>query len=113
MDLLLKDDQQIAVSVAPVDAAGNPATLDGTPTYVSSDPTVLTVVQPSTDPAFASDPNSADLVTTGTLGGATVTITADADLSPDITDITDVINVTVGADNATSLGIKTGTARAR
>lgn len=113
MDINLKDDQQLAVSVAPVDSAGNTATVDGKPTYTSSDESVVTIVQPSTDPAFAGDPNSADIVTTGKLGAAQVTVEADADLGPDIEDISDVLNVTVGADSAVGLGIKVGTARAR
>lgn len=113
MDLAIHDDEVQAVSLTPVDDEGNSAALDGTPTVTSSDASIVTVVQPSTDPDFADDPNSFDIVTVGPLGNATVTVTADADLGPNVDSVTDTINVTVGNSQAVSMGFRVGTPRKR
>lgn len=113
MDLAIHDDEVQAVSLTPVDDEGNSASLDGTPTVTSSDASIVTVVQPSTDPDFADDPNSFDIVTVGPLGNATVTVTADADLGPNVDSVTDTINVTVGNSQAVSMGFRVGTPRKR
>lgn len=113
MDLALRDDEMVGFSVKPVDDQGNTATLDGAPEVTSDDESIITVVQPSEDPALADDPTSFDLVTTGKLGSATVTVSADADLGPDVSSVTDSIVVTVGNSQAVSMGLTAGSPRKR
>src|SRR4051794_31467381 len=73
MALTITDTQTDTLTLAPKDRRGNPASLDGTPTWTSSDPGVLTVTP-------AADGMSAEISAVGPLGSATVTVTADADL---------------------------------
>jgi len=86
--MILTDAQKVNLTVTFQDAAGNPATVDGVPTWVSSDPTIITL-------NVAADGLSADAVTTGTLGTAQVSASADADLGSGVTTITGVIDLEV------------------
>jgi hypothetical protein len=85
---------QIQVAVSYVDGAGNPATVDGDPTWSSSDPTLVTVIA---DPANAFE---AVLRAVGPLGQAQVTVTADADLGEGIREILTLMDVAVVAGEA-------------
>jgi hypothetical protein len=102
----MTDSQQVLVTVAGgIDKKGNPAPLDGNPTFTSADPTIVEV-QP--DPA--GNPSAALLVAKGPLTSATiVTVTADAKIGPDVENITDNISVEITAGQATSFAITVGT----
>lgn len=100
--LILTDSQQVDLSVAFLDKANNPAPVDGTPTWSSSDETVVTLT-------VAADGLSATAVTTGTLGTAQVSVTADADLGEGTTAISGVLDITVQAGAAVVANINAGT----
>jgi hypothetical protein len=100
--LVLTDLQQVELSVAPVNAVGNPAPVDGEPVWAVSDPTVLTL-------QIASDGFSALAVTTGKLGTCQVSVSADADLGPGVTTLTGTLDIEVKASQAVNLGMTVGT----
>lgn len=100
--LILTDTQQVPLTAAFEDKAGNPANVDGAPVWSSSDTTVLTV-------AAAADGLSATAVATGKLGPAQVSVTADADLGSGTTSISGVLDVTVQAGAAVAANISAGT----
>jgi hypothetical protein len=98
----LTDVQEARATIAPQDRAGNPASVDGVPTWESSDTSVITV-------SPTEDGLTADVVTTGTLGTATVTVTADADLGEGVTSLTGTLEVEVIASQAADLNVSVGT----
>jgi hypothetical protein len=101
--LILTDIQQVELQVAPKSAAGNPAPIDGAPSWSSSDDTVLTVTPD------AADPTKALAVTTGKLGNARVQAQADADLGAGVVPVTAVLDIEVHASAAVTLDIAAGT----
>lgn len=100
--LILTDTQQVDLTVAFLDKANNPAPVDGVPVWSSSDDTVLTVTA-------GADGLSATAVTTGKLGQAQVSVTADADLGAGTTSISGVLDVSVQAGAAVVANIAAGT----
>lgn len=100
--MVLKDTEQVVLSVVPVDAKGNPAPVDGAPVWGSSDPTVATV-------APAADGLSAMVAAVGPLGKTQISVTADADLGEGFESIAGTLEIEVVAGKAVSLSIKTGT----
>lgn len=101
MALILTDEQKVQLSIQPVTAAGNPAKVDGTPSWSVSDTTILTL-------EVAADGLSAWATVTGTLGASQVSVSADADLGEGIRSITATLDVTVVAAEAVSLTINAG-----
>jgi len=102
MNLILNNEQKCSVAIDPKTAAGNPAPVDGIPTWESSDPSVATV-EPS------EDGKSASIVTgDGAIGTATINVTADADLGEGIRSITDTVNLMVVQPEADTLGLGAG-----
>lgn len=99
--LTLTDSQQVDLTVAFADKAGNPASVDGAPVWTSSDETVLTV-------AAGADGLSAVATATGKLGTAQVTVTADADLGSGTTSIAGTLDVTVLAGQAVAAVVSAG-----
>ncbi len=99
--LLLTDVQKATLSIAPVDAKGNPAPVDGAPSWSVSDPTLL-------DIAPADDGLSAVVTARGPLGSGQVNVQADADLGAGVTTIAGTLDVTVSASQATTLNIAAG-----
>lgn len=92
MATTLTDIQHVPVTLETDDAAGNPltgATFTIPPGWSSSDPTVVTVTA-------SADGLSADVVTTGKLGTAQITVTGTAVDGKVITGIGDVSVVTSG-----------------
>lgn len=106
MATVLSDVQKISLSINPVTAAGNPAPVDGVPAWSSSDPAILTVTA-------SADGLSAVAETTGALGNAQVQVTADADVGSGTTEISAVLDVSVIASAAVSLGIVAGVPESR
>lgn len=106
MSLILKDDQKVKLSILPVDAKGNPAAVDGVPVWASSDDGVIAVI-PSADGL------SATATAVGKVGTAQVSVTADADLGDGVSNIAGVLDVTVVAGQAVSVGVTAGTPEAQ
>jgi hypothetical protein len=82
MALILTDEQKVKLSVGFFTKAGNPAKIDGLPTWASSDPSIITVQ---------------------------VTVSADADLGEGTRLITGVLDIEVRAAEAVSANIAAGT----
>lgn len=93
MALVLTDAQKVTLSVAFTTKAGNPASVDGVPQWVSSDPSVIQVVQ-------SADGLSAEAIAVGPLGTAQVSVVADADLGEGVAAITGVLDIEVKASQA-------------
>jgi hypothetical protein len=100
MSLTLTDIQEVPLSVAPVDAAGNPGKIDGVPAWTASDPTVGTL-------QVAADGLTAKFVTTGKLGVCQVTVTANP--TGGTAPITGHLDIEVTGSEATSLTVTAGT----
>ncbi len=91
--MIITDTQKVNLTVSFQDAAGNPARVDGTPTWASSDESIVTL-------DVAADGMSAFAVSAGPLGMSQVAATADADLGGGVTPITGVIDIEVQASDA-------------
>lgn len=101
--LLLTDTQKASLSIAPVDAKGNPAKVqDGSVVWSAADSTIVTLT-PSADGL------SCDCAAAGPLGTTQVNVSADADLGDGVTTIAGTLDVQVQAGQAVSLGISAGT----
>jgi len=94
MAYTLPVDQQVEVQVAYVDSKGNPAQVDGSPEWSSSDPSLLTV---TADP---DDPFKALIVPVGGVGNVQVKVDADADLGSGVTSLVTLMDVTLVAGEA-------------
>ncbi len=101
--MILTTVQKVALSVAFVDAAGNPATVDGIPAWASSDESIITIAD------ISADGMSCFAVTVGPLGNAQVSVQADADLGAGVRPVTGVIDFEVQAAEAVSASIAAGT----
>jgi hypothetical protein len=99
--LVMTDSQKVALSIAVVDAKGNPAAVDGAPSWTSSDPSVLTV-------DAAPDGLSAVATAVGPLGTAQVNVTADADLGEGTETINGLLDISIVGGKAVSLSIGVG-----
>lgn len=104
MAFTLPIDRIVTLSIAPVDAAGNPAPLDGAPFWALSEPGLVEVR--ATD-----DGLSAEVHPTGALGLTQVVVTADARLGPDVKTLTGIFEIHVVGGEAVSLGITAGELR--
>lgn len=93
----LPDDKTGTCTIAPQDAKGNAAAVDGVPTWRSTDENVLTV-------AAAADGLSAVVTPAGPLGTAQIIVDADADLGAGVTSLQETFELTVVAGQAVSLG---------
>jgi hypothetical protein len=85
---------EVSAQVAYVDAAGNPAVVDGAVVWASSDATVVTTTV---------DANDSTLVTIsaiGPVGAAQVTATADADIGSGITSLVTMLDISTIAGQA-------------
>lgn len=91
--LILTDEQKCTVSVVFKTAKGNPAPVDGVPTWASSSPEIVEITP-------AADGMSAELTTPGGLGTAQISVKADADLGADVRDITGLLDVEVKSAGA-------------
>lgn len=94
----LSVDMQARLSIAPVDQFGNPALVDGEPTWTLSDPALGTL---------APDPGglSALFVPSGMTGPAQVQVSADADLGSGIVTIGGSADLDLVAGQAASLSV--------
>jgi hypothetical protein len=102
MSLVMTDTQQFTASVSFVDAKGNPAQVDGAPSWSVSDPTILSITP-------SSDGLSAEVSAIGVLGTSQVSVSADADLGAGVTNIVGVLDVQVVAGQAVAANISAST----
>ena len=102
----LTDVQKVVGSIAPKDAVGNPAPVDGIPVWVSSDTAIVTVTA-------APDGMTAVVEAVGALGTAQISVSADADMGGGVTTITALADIAVLASEATALGITFGVPEAK
>jgi hypothetical protein len=99
--LALQNDQQVTASIQPVDAKGNPAKVDGAPTWSSSSEDVA-IVQAAADGLSA-------IIAGVDIGTCQINVQADADLGEGTTALTGTLDVEVVAGSAVALSITTGT----
>ncbi len=100
LNIVLTNEQKILVTLAPTTESGNPANLDGEPTWTVTDGDATVEVQPGGLSAY---------VVSGTPGASNIGVTADADLDAgEERMIGDGIAVTVLAAEAASLGFTVG-----
>ena len=100
--LTLPNDHKCPVSIEPVDAKGNPAKVDGVPTWTSSAQAIAYVSN------LASDGLSAEVLPGDTLGTCQINVQADADLGSGVTQINGVLDVQVVSGQAVGFQIQTG-----
>lgn len=93
--------QQVPVSVAFTDKKGNPAPVDGVPTWSTDNSEVLALTP-------AADGLSCVVAAVGPLGSATVTLQADADLGEGVVSIVGSLSVNVTAGSATVVALTPG-----
>ena len=103
--MILTDEQEVEVSVVPVTAAGNPATVDGDVAWVSSDENIATVV--------STGPTTAVVRSTGALGTTQIVAQADADLGAGVRSIMATLDIQVVAAEAMSVNISAGAPRVK
>jgi len=95
MALVVKDTDvpgTVNVSIKFTDSKGKPAMVDGAPTWVASDTTIIDTITP------AADGMSAVLHVTDNIGASQLTVTADVDLGSGVTnkDFVDTVSVIAG-----------------
>ena len=99
MAYTLAADKVVDLKISYVDANNNPASIDGSVAWSSSNPDIATVVAPATPPAD----NSQVTLTPGTqVGNCQVTATADADLGAGVRPLVTMLDVTVVGGEAVS-----------
>ena len=99
--LVLTNAQKVTLSVEALDQYGNPAKIDGVPSWQVSDAAIGNITP-------AADGLSAVFVTTGTLGVVQVSAQADADLGAGVRPLTATLDIAVEASEAVVLGLKAG-----
>jgi len=92
MAYTLASGTQVHLKVSYVDAAGNPATVDGDVAWSSSDETIAKVTMEGVDSAL--------LQAVGPTGQVQITATADADLGEGVREIITPMDLTVAAGEA-------------
>ena len=100
MKIILTTDQKVTIALNPKTPGGHPATLDGTPSWSTSDGAVI-AVQP------AEDGESCVVLANGE-GLATMGASADADLGDGIRTVTGQIEFEVVPAEASDLGFEAG-----
>src|SRR4051812_4999715 len=102
MPVSLTVDQEVSVSLAVTDRVGNPATIDGSPVWASSDESVATVVE------NAGNPLAAIILSADRAGAALITATVDADLGEGVRQIVGTLEVQVTAGEAQFVTLEAG-----
>lgn len=100
MALVMTVTQQVDLTIQPVDAHGNPAAVDGVPVWTSSEPDKVEVTSDLTG-MFA----LARAVGPITTSPVQVNVTADADLGSGVRSLVGVLEISIVAGEAVSLGI--------
>ncbi|MDD5370833.1 MAG: hypothetical protein PHQ40_17260 [Anaerolineaceae bacterium] len=100
MAFMLPDNKSATISFQALDAAGQPAKIDGLPTFSVVDPTIATIT-PSADGLTAILAPTLPIK----LGSTQVQVSVDADLGEGVTTITGLLDVEVAASEAVSLNV--------
>ena len=103
--LVLPNDHKVTASIQPVDAKGNPASIDGLPQWTSSSPAIATVTPL---PADGSGVFAAEIIPGDALGTCQINVTADADLGAGTETISGILDVQVVGGKAVGFQISTG-----
>ena len=90
----LPADKQVKMQIAYVDAAGNPAAVDGLVVWQSSDTTIVVAT------VDVSDSTIVAVTPGGAIGQAQITATADVDLGAGVTPLITTADITVVAGQA-------------
>src|SRR5262245_32037582 len=96
--LTLTSTQKADLSVTFLDAKGNPAQVDGVPTWMTDNTDVLALTP-------AADGMSCEVAAVGPIGNATAQVAADADLGAGVVAIFGTIDVQVTAGQASRVEI--------
>ncbi len=101
MIAVITNEQKIPVTVQPATAAGNPANIDGVPTFevIEGDATIELI---------DGQPNSAYLVSGAADVVSTIKVSADADLGEGVSTIEELVTLNVVAASANTLGVTAG-----
>lgn len=99
--LLLSNAQKVSAALDPTDQYGNPARIDGVPTWNNSDATIVQL-------DVAADGLTAVVTALGPLGTAQISASVDADLGAGVRPLTVTSDIQVEASEAVALGIKFG-----
>jgi|SRR5215831_212578 len=94
MSYTLPADKQVGVQVAYVDSSGNPAIVDGSVAWDSSNDTIVTVE------VDAADSTKAIVRATGKVGNTQVSAIADADLGEGVRELVTTMDVAIVAGEA-------------
>ena len=97
MLITITNEEKVQVTLAPTTAAGNPATLDGVPTW--------TVIEGDATLEVAVDGLSAFLVSGAADVNSKIEVSADADLGEGVVTLTDVVDLAVVPASASALGL--------
>jgi hypothetical protein len=97
MLITITNEQKVKVTLAPVTPAGNPATVDGIPTW--------SVTEGDATIEVAEDGMSAYLISGEANVNSKVLVSADADMGEGVATISDVIDLAVVAASASTLGL--------
>jgi hypothetical protein len=93
--------QEFVVTIKPVDRKGNPAPVDGTPTWLTDNADVV-ALEPSNDGL------SCKVTAVGIPGTASIQVTADADLGSGVVPIVGITDVEVTPAPATTIVLTPG-----
>lgn len=108
LDFVSNTDEKVPIYVAPVRANGKPAKVEGTPQVVIESGGAT--FQPATPEQIAAEPTLVGYaVSEDNDGASTYKITADADLGPGVSEITETGTYTYSAAPAVSMGASAGT----
>lgn len=99
-EVTLTNEQKVSATIAPVTAAGNPAAVDGAPTW--------TVTAGDCTVNVSADGLSCEIVSGSALADSVVQVDADADLGSGVQTISDTVLVHVQGALAVSLGLSLG-----
>lgn len=101
MSVTLTVTQQVELFLQPVDARGNPAPVDGIPTWETSDSNLIDLI-PSIDGL------SAVVKARGGVGHVQISAVADARLGPDVRTIAGILEIDLVPAEAVALGLVAG-----
>jgi len=105
LDITISNEQKVKITLTPVTDTGRPAKLDGTPEW--------SVTSGSSTLDIAADGLSAFLVSADDPGDTEFLVKADADLSGEIVEISDMIRLHVAGALAKNLGLVAGKPEAK
>ena len=100
LEITITNEEQVPVRLSPKTSTGKPAAVDGVPTWeiISGESTVTA----------SEDGLSATLRSSDNPGDTEIMVKADADIGEGVTEISDIIRLTVAGAQAANLGLSAG-----